>query len=825
MSGKEGKGFSMKRLIVVLSGLLVLPAFADVAPVSVAETLDETGVAVTDADITRNVIVPVDQPSKTLTRSANSTGRATSRVVPSASGTVASSRGTSSRTTAASRNATAARSGSVVNTVSRGAEPARVSSRPSRNLSATDGMVGVTTRRATTASNAGVAARVGVASPAVTGRISSRAPVGQIRAATVSATIASAPEAVIETTTEEKQDAIAKMDDLTQLSDYCKAQYTSCMDNFCNVLDDNQGRCSCSKNIKNYEKTETALKSATEALQDVAQQIQYIGLTGDEIKTLFTQTEAELQMQATTDNTQIRNDLENIKEMIVGIKTGTATSTETGMNFDLSGLLDFNIDNTGFDLNALFGGNNTNTNSISNQRGEQLYKTAAARCKSAVLNSCQNQGVDVAIITNAYDMEIDKQCIAYERQLIDANDNMVRTVRNAKTVLQKARLMVAQQKNSYDLRGCVNALDSCMQDDFVCGTDYENCLDPTGRYIVNGEVVVGSTPGFWIGTQNESDATSDYDTTPVQHQGGIYATWLYDSGNKHAWYGKDTNIAAYVDASIASEYEDILETNTNLVKYLQHKIGYNKDNRNYGMCIGVLNKCQNYTYEGKEFKVDNAVVREYLQRTLTQIKVAQDEIMSSYAENCISDVNSCLSTNSYSLSDSSYAINACKAQIVTCMSVNGNMEGEPKPQDMIDWVESIQQRTNTNNGDSAKYIKWNLNGVAKWKSGTEYQKEYVAGGTITLPGVSALDGVGSNEYWCYKKSATATTLTCVSVTSSTSISVADAKGLMEAGGKIYLSIANSSGPCESFGGAWSNDTGCVCTGGKVWSPTKEDCVE
>ena len=178
----------------------------------------------------------------------------------------------------------------------------------------------------------------------------------------------------------------------------------SCMDNFCNVLDDNQGRCSCSKNIKNYEKTETALKEATEALQDVAQQIQYIGLTGDEIETLFTQTEAELQMQSTQDNTRLKNDLDRIRDLIVDVKSGSVSSTATtgGLNFDLSGLLDFNIDSTGFDLTSLFGGgNSSNTSSISNQRGEQLYKTATARCKASVLNNCASQGVDISVITNS----------------------------------------------------------------------------------------------------------------------------------------------------------------------------------------------------------------------------------------------------------------------------------------------------------------------------------------------------------------------------------------------------------------------------------------
>ncbi|MBP5707560.1 MAG: hypothetical protein J6W79_01025, partial [Alphaproteobacteria bacterium] len=118
----------------------------------------------------------------------------------------------------------------------------------------------------------------------------------------------------------------ANLDSLAELSDYCKLQYTQCMDNFCNVLDDNQGRCSCSKNVKNYEKTEEALRAATEALQDVAQNIQYIGLTPREINTLFEQTEAELAMQTVSDNSKIKNDLDRIKNMLVDVKSGSSSA-------------------------------------------------------------------------------------------------------------------------------------------------------------------------------------------------------------------------------------------------------------------------------------------------------------------------------------------------------------------------------------------------------------------------------------------------------------------------------------------------------------------
>ena len=455
-------------------------------------------------------------------------------------------------------------------------------------------------------------------------------------------------------------------------------------------------------------------------------------------------------MQSTTDSTQLKNDLDNIKDMIVGIKTGTASSTETGVSFDLSGLMDFNIDSTGFDLTALFAGNNANTSSISNQRGEQLYKTAQARCKTAVLNTCQAQGVDVSIITNSYDLEIDKQCIAYERALTDSNENMNRTVRNAKAVLQKARLMVAQQKNAYDLRGCVNALDSCMQDDFVCGTDYENCLDPTGKYIVNGEVVIGSTPGYII-----EDSTASLDPAPVQHTDGLYKTWTYGS-NKNAWTASGSLIE-YINDHI--EEKEVTATSEVLIPYLQHKIGYIKDNKAYGMCASVLNKCQNYTYDKKKYKNDNQVIREYLQRTLTQIKVAQDEIISSYAENCISDVNSCLSSNNYT-AQANYAINACKSQIVTCMSVNGDSTANPTPDYIKQWVYAVQNPT------EIKSLVFNFNGISEGWTDDKVKKTfesavYTPALAFKLPtasqtkihssGKEFCDGESSDtRYWCYK---------------------------------------------------------------------------
>ena len=686
----------MKRLVVVLSGLLVLPAFAEVAPFYYDDAMDysdaeyvDDGVVVDVADVVdveeNTPVQPVIKANPRVAPASRSGLRAgtTANVNPQRISN-ANSRVTAARTTTArTTTATPSRTMAIRGTVSR--------------AGANNTTVGTTTRRASTTATAN-AARAGTlttntgtvykvsdtnytgsADPIYTGRVSTRT--RNVRVPTIrvaSATVSTGDTAV------SNASVTTAMDNLAEMTDYCKAQYTACMDNFCNVLDDNQGRCSCSKNLKNYEKTETALKAATEELQEVAQKIQYIGLTKDEIETLFSETEAETAMRGQSDSSQIKTSLDKIKNMIVDVKTGNASSvtSDSGLSFDLSNLLDFTISSTGFDLSALFGTGTSNTASIANQRGETLYKTAAARCKAAVLNTCGDQGVDISVITNSYDLEIDKQCIVYERSLSDANDEMTSTVRNAKTVLQKARLMVAQQKNQYDLRGCISALDSCMQDDYVCGADYEYCLDPSGKYIVDGQIVVGSLPGKAL-----DGAASE----PGLFNENLYATWAYDT-SKNAWSGTPDggDLAGYINGTLGQQKQ----IDTNMSKFLQFKIGYNDGGKNNGMCMSVLNKCQDYTYTGnnKTYDPANNVVRDYLYRALTRIKAAQDTLLNNYAENCISDVTSCLSSNNYDTSNDNskkIAVNACKSIISTCMSVNGNVAADINPTAMGTWAENV----------------------------------------------------------------------------------------------------------------------------------------
>ena len=700
----KGRCLHMKRFIAVLSGLLVLPAFAEVAPVyydEVVEYTDDMIDAVDDEVETEVVQQVAPQSSKrtTINRSTSvsralpvtgtgvtSRANVSSRAVASSPRTTTSSRATASR---------AARTASVVNRPSTTTSRATVTSRGAATSKPVTARVGtsnntvISTGRGVSYSsqqtlkdsgnalyNPNTVSRVGVANRRTVSRLSATG-----LTSNTSTTPVITQEDVSETTT--------NLTAITELTDYCKAQYAACMDNYCNVLDDNQGRCSCSKNIKNYEKTEQALAEATEQFQDVVQKIRYIGLTPDQITSLFAETEAELTMSKEKDTSDIKNSLDKIREkVLVDASSPRASSytTNSGINFDLSGLLNLDLSAGSFDLNSLLG-TTSGTNSVANQRGEQLYKTATQRCKTNVLNSCTAQGIDANVITNSYDLEIDKQCIAYERSLNEANSEMRTNARNAANILQQARLMLVQQKNSYDLRGCIAALDSCMQDEYVCGDNYELCLDATGKYINEGKLIAGSMPGIAGGTPKNPAAMSTANWTS-QGMYDLYSVWNYESGSVelNAWGAGDSeNVSSFIDNKVSKWSPSARTTaSEDMATYLLKKIGYiDSDDKANGMCASVFKQCQDYTYSKGKYVSDNEVVRQYLSAALTKIKLQQDTILSDYAEGCKSDILSCLNTNGYDSDKDStstvntQAIRACASQIATCMSVTGYKPNDP----------------------------------------------------------------------------------------------------------------------------------------------------
>jgi hypothetical protein len=127
------------------------------------------------------------------------------------------------------------------------------------------------------------------------------------------------------------------------LNKSCQQQYNDCMDQFCAVIDANQGRCSCSSNLSRYTKVEDAVKEANTQLNEVAQRIRYVGLSADEIRAIMTETEAEEVLSGTKDTSETRDMLSQIEDLIRDPKSSASYSSgDTGFGLDID--LDFSSD-------------------------------------------------------------------------------------------------------------------------------------------------------------------------------------------------------------------------------------------------------------------------------------------------------------------------------------------------------------------------------------------------------------------------------------------------------------------------------------------------
>ena len=412
-------------------------------------------------------------------------------------------------------------------------------------------------------------------------------------------------------TKESIAEAKEKLEQTAELNKSCQEQYNECMDQFCAVVDANQKRCSCSANLSRYTKVEKAVTDANAKLNEVAQAIRYVGLSADEIRAIMTETEAEEALDDTKDTSTTRNMLKQIEAMIKDptSKSYTYSADESfGLDMDLtfsSEPLDI------FSLDFLNLGSNS-ASSISNMRGTELYNTAKRRC-SNILSQCKDAGATQTQITGNYDLAIDKDCVAYENGLKKMNETLLSNVRSANLMLQKARLAVLQNKNQYDAKGCVAALDACMRDDMVCGDNYYKCVDPTkARIDENGEVVLGQ------------------DITIIQS----FMT-EYNNADINAEFISD----AYKNQKISPN--DCGGDGKCIVKYLVQKIGTQQKSTDEGLCRPVLDKCQYYTYKDDKYQPYNDIVVNYIQRAMVNIRAAQQKIISEYASTCITDVATC----------------------------------------------------------------------------------------------------------------------------------------------------------------------------------------
>ena len=215
----------------------------------------------------------------------------------------------------------------------------------------------------------------------------------------------------------------------------CSAQYFDCLNQFCNVLDQNQRQCSCSSRLNEYREIEANLQRANDELNEVANQIRFVGLSAHEIRAILQETEAEQVMSMMEDRTQSRNMLAEIERLIMEPTSSGASFSNNNNSFSFD--MDFSFSGD-MSLDSLFG---NNQGSFANMRGEELYNAAKRQCQP-LLTRCASNRTDQQIIQGQYDIEIDRACLQFEAGLIRANQAVRANIRAATQMLQRARLAV-----------------------------------------------------------------------------------------------------------------------------------------------------------------------------------------------------------------------------------------------------------------------------------------------------------------------------------------------------------------------------------------------
>ena len=430
----------------------------------------------------------------------------------------------------------------------------------------------------------------------------------------------------------------------------CQQEINDCLDQFCAVLDDNKKRCMCSESLPRYMEIEKAVKTANSKLSSTVQKIRYVGLSEEEVRSILSETEAESVLSSTKDTTESRNMLGEIERIIKN--SDKVTKNDKGI-LDL----DFNFDE---DLSLDF--LEEKKSGFANLRGIELFNTAKKRCDS-VIKRCGKQDSEQMIMN--YEVLIHKDCRVYEKALNKMNDTLTKNIRNANQLLQKARLTSVENKNQFDLKGCVGELNKCMTDNVICGENYEKCLDPTKRFIdENGKIILGSD------LSKVRDFMSEYDNSEIDK------TFIEKYHSKNY---KEKSGDWIIDNN--STPEEKADKGKYITKYLIDKIGTGDKAKDNGLCRHVLDKCQKNTYtEDRKYNKYNEVIVNYIKYALTSIRAQQEKIISEYASKCTMELDNCYNkqvskikeqSRDYIISDEiliSIMQGACKNIATTCAS-------------------------------------------------------------------------------------------------------------------------------------------------------------
>ena len=246
----------------------------------------------------------------------------------------------------------------------------------------------------------------------------------------------------------------------------CKTAFFTCMDQFCELKNDNFRRCSCNDRVFKFQDIMDTYQSANEMLTEFSENLDVVGMTRAQATAMKTASEGEDAL--TEDKSASKQLLQAIMNAIKGEDASVGGKYKNLNSITIS-----------TDLSNAFGLDDMGQ-VIASYNGANLYKAVYPKCKNAVAQDCNKASLQRAI--NAYLMAIEQDCNTVETALQSQQKTLKGATHESSAMLDLARVENRRNRNSDDIATCISNVEEIVKSDEICGSDYHKCLD-YGQFI------------------------------------------------------------------------------------------------------------------------------------------------------------------------------------------------------------------------------------------------------------------------------------------------------------------------------------------------------
>ncbi len=256
----------------------------------------------------------------------------------------------------------------------------------------------------------------------------------------------------------------------------CKQAYFTCMDQFCQMKNDNFRRCSCNDRVFDFQTVSETYQQVSQRLTEFSENLETVGMTREQALAMKTASEGEDAL--TEDKSASKQLLSAIMNAIKGEKASVGGKYK-----------DLNSVSMTTDMTNAFGMEDSGQ-IIASYNGSTLYKAVYPNCRNAVSEDCNSASLQRAV--NAYLMAIEQDCNTVESALVKQQKTLKASTKQSSAMLDLARVENHQKQNTDDVATCLVNVEQAIQNEQVCGAKYHKCLD-YGQYIdvTTGEPLIG----------------------------------------------------------------------------------------------------------------------------------------------------------------------------------------------------------------------------------------------------------------------------------------------------------------------------------------------